>query len=171
MRASASFAQTFALEKASTVPATAELLRNCLRFTATPRHFSPQTAQIHSRLSESLSPLPVYTPEQCEVVIQNQGSPTVVTLRPMGLFWGGRRPMTSSVGSSSVLQTTKWLDGFVSTGYGLQDFSALIFVDVGQSSLLLSSSVRPYKSCCSLQRVTKTIHCWLFLIQECAQVL
>jgi hypothetical protein len=53
-------------------------------------------------------------------------------------------------------KTTKWLDGFVSTGYGLQDLSALIFVDVGQSSLLLSSSVRP-ESCCSLQSVTKTV--------------
>jgi len=33
-----------------------------------------------------LNRLPVYTPEQCEVLIQNQGSPTVFTLRPMGLF-------------------------------------------------------------------------------------
>jgi hypothetical protein len=53
--------------------------------------------------------LPVYTPEQCEVVIQNQGSPAVITLRPMGLFWVGRGPMTQENGEVVGWLCVNWL--------------------------------------------------------------
>src|ERR1700678_2417303 len=92
MRASASLAQTCALEKTSTVPATAELLRNCLLFTATPfpctrklrkylgAHDQAIPLDLHRRQvaghqrahHPKVNSLPVYTPELCEVLTQNR---------------------------------------------------------------------------------------------------